>query len=66
MRKNASNEQNVREYYMLNHLIRDLLFYFKRCYFDSILSGRSVFQKMHHLSFRALANDVNITESQPN
>ena len=31
-----------------------------------ILSAKSVFQKMHHLSFRALANDVNSTESQPN
>ena len=51
---------------MLNHLIRDLLFRYKRCYFDSILSGKSVFQKMHHLSFRALANDVNSTESQLN
>ena len=29
-RKNASNEQNVREYYMLNHLIRGLLFHYKK------------------------------------
>ena len=35
----------------------------KRCYFDSISSGKSAFKKMHHLSFRALANDVNSTES---
>ena len=34
--------------------------------FDSILSGQSVFKKMHHISFRALANDVNSTESEPN
>ena len=37
VRKNASNEQNVRSYYMLNHRIRDLLFYCKisrlLCYF---------------------------------
>ena len=26
-RKNTSNEQNVRSYYMLNHRIRDLLFH---------------------------------------
>ena len=32
-RKNASNEQNVREYYMLNHLIRDLLFRYKKVLF---------------------------------
>ena len=39
----------------------------KRCYFASILFGKSVSKKMHHLSFRALANDVNCsTESQPN
>ena len=52
---------------MLNHRIRDLLFHYtKRCYFASILFGKSVSKKMHHLSFRALANDVNGTESQPN
>ena len=32
-RKDASNEQNVREYYMLNHLIRDLLFRYKKVLF---------------------------------
>jgi len=34
-RKNASNEQNVRSYYMLNHRIRGLLFHYKKknCYF---------------------------------
>ena len=48
---------------MLNHLMRDLLFHYtKRCYFASILFGKSVSKKMHHLSFRALANDVNGTE----
>ena len=31
--KNASNEQNVREYHMLNHLIRDLLFRYKKMLF---------------------------------
>ena len=65
-RKNASNEQNVDEYYMLNHRIRDLLFRYKKVLFGSILSGKIVFKKMQHLSFGALANDVNSTESQPN
>ena len=37
----------------------------KRCYFASILFGKSV-KKMYHLSFGARANDVNSTESQPN
>ena len=33
-RKNTSNEQNVRAYYMLNHRIRGLLFHYKKnCYF---------------------------------
>ena len=33
-RKNTSNEQNVRSYYMLNHRIRGLLFHYKKnCYF---------------------------------
>ena len=32
-RKNTSNEQNVRSYYMLNHRIRGLLFHYKtNCY----------------------------------
>ena len=45
-RKNASNEENVREYYMLNHRIRDLLFHYtKRRYFASILFGKSVSKK---------------------
>ena len=52
---------------MLNHRIRDLLsHYTKRCYFASILFGKSVFKKMYHLSFRALVKDVSGTESQPN
>ena len=52
---------------MFNHRISDLLFHYtKRCYFASILFGKSVSKKMHHLSFRALANNVNGTESQPN
>ena len=29
-RKNPSNEQNVRSYYMLNHRIRGLLFHYKK------------------------------------
>ena len=29
-RKNTSNEQNVRSYYMLNHRIRGLLFHYKK------------------------------------
>ena len=37
----------------------------KRCYFASILCGKSVLRKMHHLSFRAHANDVKNTKSQP-
>ena len=45
-RKSTSNEQNVSEYYMLNHRIRDLLFHYtKRCYFASILFGKSVSKK---------------------
>ena len=50
---------------MLNHRIRDSLFHYKNLtsYFASILFGDSVSKKMHHLSFRALANDVNSTES---
>ena len=33
-RKNTSNEQNVRSYYMLNHRIRGSLFHYKKnCYF---------------------------------
>ena len=33
-RKNTSNEQNGRSYYMLNHRIRGLLFHYKKnCYF---------------------------------
>ena len=51
---------------MLNHLIRDYYSATKRCYFDAILSGKSVFKYIDHLSFRALANDINSTESQPN
>ena len=29
-RKNTSNEQNARSYYMLNHRIRGLLFHYKK------------------------------------
>ena len=66
MRKNTSNEQNVHEFYMLNHGIRHLLFHYKkRCYFASILFGKSVLKKMHHLSSRACENNVNSTKSQP-
>ena len=31
-RKNTSNKQNVRSYYMLNHRIRGLLFHYKKNY----------------------------------
>ena len=62
-RKNTSNVQNVREYYMLNHQIRDLLFHYKNVLFASIYLVRVFLKQMHHLSFRALANNVNSTES---
>ena len=49
-RKNTSNEQNVREYY--NYVKpsnkRFLISLQKRCYFASILFGKSVLKKMHH------------------
>ena len=49
-----SNEQNVREYYMLNQRIRDLLFHCKKGLFfknpSSVLQG---------------ASDVKSTKSQP-
>ena len=61
----ASNEQNAGEYYMLNHRIRDLLLQ-KGVILPSSLFGKSVSKKIHHLSFRALANDVNSTKSRPN
>ena len=35
-RKNTSNEQNVRTYYMLNHRIRGLLFHYKKNCFLAI------------------------------
>ena len=35
-RKNTSNEQNVRSYYMLNHRIRGLLFHYKKIAFFAI------------------------------
>ena len=54
-------------YYITNHLMTgpsgNSSFCFSRV---SILFGKSVSKKRHHLSFRALANDVNGTESQPN
>ena len=64
-RKNASNEQNVREYYMLNHLIRGLLFHYKKVLFCFNFIWKGCFKKMHHLLFRVRANDVNSTKSQP-
>ena len=63
--KNTSNEENVCKYYMLNHRIRFIVPLQKICYFAWILFGKSVY-KMHHLSFRACANDVNSTKGQPN
>ena len=51
---------------MLSHRIRDLLFHFKKgVILLQILFGKGVLKKMHHLSFRARANDVNSTKSQP-
>ena len=37
----------------------------KRYRFASILFGMGVLKKMHHLFFRARANDANSTKSQP-
>ena len=54
------------------YILFDGLTYNTRGYFASCVvffrapQGQSVSKKMHHLSFRALANDVNGTESQPN
>ena len=44
-RKNASNEQNVREYYMLNHLIRGLLFHYKKVLFRFNFIWKGCFKK---------------------
>ena len=45
-RKNTSNEQNVRSYYMLNHRIRGLLFHYKKknviLQLASIFLGKSI------------------------
>ena len=44
-RKNTSNEQNVRSYYMLNHRIRGLLFHYKKNRYFAIgfyFLGRSI------------------------
>ena len=61
-----SNEQNVHEYYMLNHQIRDLLFHYKKgVILFNFIWYKGVFKKMHHLSFRARANYVNSTKKQP-
>ena len=63
---NRSNEHNVREYYMLKPSNKRLIIPLqKRCYFASILCGKSVLKAMHHLSFRARASDVNSTKRQP-
>ena len=51
---------------MLNHRIRDLLFHYKKgVILLQLYLVRVFFKKMHHLFFRARANDVNITKSQP-
>ena len=57
-RKNTSNEQNVRSYYMLNHRIRGLLFHYKKnCYFaiGFYFLGKSI---QRHLD-SVCENDVN-------
>ena len=57
--------KNVREYYKLNHRIRDLLFHYKKVLFCFNFIERVFFLEMHHLSFRARVNDVKSTKSQP-
>ena len=45
-RKNRSNEQNVRSYYMLNHRIRGLLFHYKKkkkCY---LATGLAIYSRV--------------------
>ena len=57
-RKNTSNEQNVRSYYMLNHRIRGLLFHYKQIVIlqlASIFLGKSI--QKHPDS--VVENDVN-------
>ena len=61
-RKNTSNEQNVRSYYMLNHRIRGLLFHYKKnCYFATgfYFLGKSI--QKHPDS--VCENDVNNEET---
>ena len=50
---------------MLNHLIRGLLFHYKKVIFCFNFIWKGCFKKMHHLFFRVRANDVNSTKSQP-
>ena len=50
---------------MLNHLIRGLLFHYKKVLFCFNFIWKGCFKKMHHLFFRVRANDVNSTKSQP-
>ena len=50
---------------MLNHLIRGLLFHYKKVSFCFNFIWKGCFKKMHHLFFRVRANDVNSTKSQP-
>ena len=50
---------------MLNHLIRGLLFHYKKVLFCFNFIWKGCFKKMHHLLFRVRANDVNSTKSQP-
>ena len=57
-----SKMSKVREYYMLNHRIRDLLFHYKKGVILLQIYLESVLKKMHHLSFRARTNDVNSTK----
>ena len=49
---------------MLNHLIRGLLFHYKKVLFWCNFIWKGCFKKMHHLFFRVRANDVNSTKSQ--
>ena len=60
------SEQSVCEYYVLNLRIRDLLFHYRKGVILFQFYLVRVFKKKQYLSFRARANDVNSTESQPN
>ena len=55
--KNTSNEQNIGEYYMSNHRVRDLLVHYNKGVI-LLQFWYDCFKRMHHLSFRARANDV--------